>query len=118
MPSGTVIWPGRCFAAASPPRSATTVAITMSMFRLRYISEAHEIVEVDGPVVVDAGHARNAVVLGEVGQGDRLRGLCGIAGEVDAVWRHRLGQPGIRLHVLHVLAGCEPGYGSGPGGRA
>src|SRR5580704_8687400 len=109
MPRGIVIWPGSCFAAASPPRTATIVAIAMSRFRLRYISQALEVVEVDGPVVVDARHAFDVVVLGEVGEGNRRGGGALLIEEVVARWRQRCGQPRVRLHVLHVQPGRLPG---------
>src|SRR5487761_1616074 len=85
--------PGSRWAAASPPRIAITAAIAMSRFRLRYISQAHEVVKVDGPVVVDAGHAFDVVVLGEVGQRERRGGAVLLVGEVVTGRRQRLGQP-------------------------
>src|SRR6185312_10570146 len=103
-----VTWPGMFFAAASPPRIASIAAIAMSRLRVRYISQAHEVVESDGPVVIDAGHALDVVELSEVGQGERLGGHRGVTGEVDPVRRQRLRQPRVCLHVLHVLAACPP----------
>src|SRR5712672_2548997 len=98
MPSGIVTWPGRCFAAASPPRMALTAAIAMSVLRLRYISQAHEVVEVDGPVVIDAGHAFDVVVLSEVGQREHRGEGTLLIEEVVTGKRQRLGQPRVRLH--------------------
>src|SRR3984893_16508817 len=98
MPSGIVTWPGRCFAAASPPRTAITAAIAMSRFRLRYISQAHEVVEVDGPVVIDAGHAFDVVVLSEVDQRERRGEGVPLIEEVVSGKRQRLGQPPLHLH--------------------
>src|ERR1700744_390630 len=100
-----VTWPGKGFAAASPPRIAILAAVAMSRFGLRSISKAHEVIEVDGPVVVDAGHAFDVIVLGEVDKRDRRRGAARLVEEVVTRWRQRLGQPRVRLHVLHVQPG-------------
>src|ERR1700756_678149 len=66
MSRGIVSCPRRC-SPAPTPTTVMIVAIAMSRFRLRYISQALEVVEVDDPVVVDARYAFDVVVLGEVG---------------------------------------------------
>src|SRR6185437_16469234 len=103
-PSGMVTAPDRWAAAASPPRIATTAATAISRLR-RYIhvSLGHEVVDCDGPVVVDLGYALDFVVLGQVGRRDRAGGEVGVTREVRPGRRQRLSQPRVRLHVLHLV---------------